>query len=138
VEVDQGPGLPHKLINVTLDYNSEAGKPYLGGFRHKGAGTTYHHSCSQTPSAPKTIVASTRLCRETQTVDMRNNTQQTDREAGTQMPKAGLVLDESRDRWAGLQGCGAGTSAWWRRGSWWMLAGTAHGCSARLEAHTAR
>jgi hypothetical protein len=31
VEVDQGPGLPHKLINVTIDYNAIADKAYLGG-----------------------------------------------------------------------------------------------------------
>jgi hypothetical protein len=31
VEVSQGPGLPHKLINVTIDYNAIADKSYLGG-----------------------------------------------------------------------------------------------------------
>jgi hypothetical protein len=30
--VDQGAGLPHKLINVTIDYTSLAEKAYLGGW----------------------------------------------------------------------------------------------------------
>ena len=70
----------------------------------------YHHGATQTPKQPRAIAADTRLCRQTQTVDTRNAVQQTAREAATQMPRAGLVLDERRDRLAA--GCCRALPGW--------------------------
>lgn len=51
MEVDCGQGLPCKLLHVTLDVSAlqPSTKPFLGGFRHKQTGTTFHHASIQTP-----------------------------------------------------------------------------------------
>lgn len=53
MEVDCGPGLPCKLLHVTLDVSalqhSSGSKPFLGGFRHKQTGAVFHHASIQTP-----------------------------------------------------------------------------------------
>lgn len=53
VEVNQGPGLPFKMISVLLDYSELQSKPYLGGYKNKKSGAVYHHAWTQTPKAPK-------------------------------------------------------------------------------------
>lgn len=47
VEIAQGPGLPHRMVRVLLDYSQQDNKPYMGGFRNKRSGVVYHHAVTQ-------------------------------------------------------------------------------------------
>lgn len=123
VEVDCGPGMPCKLLHVTLDVSALQGpsKPFLGGFKHTQHGTIYHHASIQTPqdqtqskAGRKQQLAAgqgqaqaqqqegceggVKLTRQTQTVKETSCSSQTVREAATQMAKVGLLLDCSGDR----------------------------------------
>jgi hypothetical protein len=53
VQVEQGPGLPNRMLRVLMDYTQSDSKAYLGGFRNKRSGAVYHHAVTQTPRAPK-------------------------------------------------------------------------------------
>jgi hypothetical protein len=105
VEVDCGPGLPCRLVHVVIDVSSISAKPYMGGYRHKGTGTTLHHAATQTAKAPPPATGkgslSQKLERTTQTTYWAASSAQTVREAGTQMARPGLLLDVSGDRWEG-------------------------------------
>jgi hypothetical protein len=72
-------------------------KPFLGGFRHRGTGATYHHAASQTARAGPPPPPP-RECRQTQTVAAAARANQTLREAGTQMARPGLEPDDSSGR----------------------------------------
>lgn len=72
-------------------------KPFLGGFRHKYYGTLYHHAGTQTARRKKQV-GSVKFNRETQTVTIVSRSQQTAREAGTQMERSDLLLDTSNDK----------------------------------------
>ncbi|EFJ50994.1 hypothetical protein VOLCADRAFT_103627 [Volvox carteri f. nagariensis] len=98
VEVEQGPGLPHRLVRVLMDLTQCEFKPYMGGFRNKRTGAVYHHAVTQTPRAPKYSEADRKLSRETQTVKIKQHSQQTVREQATQMMRPGMLLDETYDR----------------------------------------
>ncbi|KAG2451443.1 hypothetical protein HYH02_004041 [Chlamydomonas schloesseri] len=98
VEVAQGPGMPHRLVRVLLDYTQCDAKPYLGGFRNKRTGAVYHHGATQTPRAPKYSEADRKLSRETQTVKIKQHSQQTVREQATQMARPGVLLDVQYDK----------------------------------------
>lgn len=100
VEVAQGPGMPHRLITVLLDYTQMDRKAYLGGFRNKKSNAVYHHAATQTPRAPKYAGVERKLTRETQTVKAKKHSQQTVREYGTQMERPGVLLDTGADRCA--------------------------------------
>jgi len=43
----QGPGLPHRLLRVLMDYTQCDPKPYLGGTRNKRTTTVFHHAVTQ-------------------------------------------------------------------------------------------
>lgn len=98
VEIDQGPGVPHRLIRIIIDYAQLDNKPYIGGFRNKRTDVIYHHAFTQTPRKPKYTEKDRKLSRETQTVKNLTRSQQTQREQGTQMARPGVLLDESEDR----------------------------------------
>jgi len=125
VEVDGGPGAPCRLLHVTMDVTAlqQHRKPYLGGYRHRQSGATYHHASSQTPQPADSNIArrgaaaatasaltaaaglvdggskpNVQLSRETQTKDTSSTSSQTVREAATQMARPGLELDSSGDR----------------------------------------
>ncbi|KAG2484208.1 hypothetical protein HYH03_016943 [Edaphochlamys debaryana] len=98
VEVEQGPGMPHRMVRVLLDFTQQDRKPYLGGFRNKRTGAVYHHAASQTPRAPKYSEADRKLSRETQTVKAKQHSQQTVREQATQMARPGLDMDDTYDK----------------------------------------
>ena len=86
------------------DHNKMA---YLGGYKHKETGTTYHHAKMQT--APKKWSPSTMTlpdgstveveqnCRETQTVFVKNRVTQTFRDSSTQMTTSGTCYISSKD-----------------------------------------
>ncbi len=98
VQVDQGPGLPHRMIRVLIDLTQADAKPYLGGMRNKRTGAVYHHAFTQTPKAPRYAGVEPKLERQTQTVKISTRTQQTVREAATQMERPGVVVDTTHDR----------------------------------------
>lgn len=98
VELDQGPGMPHRLIRILLDYTQIDQKPYIGGYRNKRTEVVYHHAVTQTPRKPKYTEKDRKYSRETQTVKQLTRSQQTQREQGTQMARPGVLLDDSEDR----------------------------------------
>jgi hypothetical protein len=128
VEVDYGQG-PCRLVHVAVDVSGlqPSSKPFLGGFRHKQTGTTFHHASMQTVAqagaqhsraglkqgAAAAAAAGAgagsdeggccslaKLTRETQTVKAASSSCQTVREAATQVAVPGLLLGCSGDRWA--------------------------------------
>ena len=98
VEMDQGPGNPVKLVQVSIDNTSMMEKQFLGGYRHKLSGVEYHHAWSQTLKESKYTEADRKYCRETQTYDLNTRAMQTQREQSTQMARPDLLLDDSTDR----------------------------------------
>lgn len=78
----------------------ETRKLYLGGYRNKRTGAVYHHAGCQTTfeRANKWEGMPERFTRQTQTVDLVTRAAQTIREAGTQMKRRDLYIDESRDK----------------------------------------
>ncbi|GBG00116.1 hypothetical protein Rsub_12857 [Raphidocelis subcapitata] len=104
VEVDCGPGVPCRLLRVEIDVSEARAPPFIGGFRARGSGATFHHAATQAPAAPPPPPPRPpRACRETQTVRRAAAAAQTLREAGTQMARPGLLLDESGDRVVGAR-----------------------------------
>jgi hypothetical protein len=103
VEVAQGPGLPYRMVHVVIDYTQVDSKPVLGGYRNKRSGAVYHHSATQTPKTPKYDSAAPKMEREVQTKNNKATSQQTVREAATQMARPGVLLDENNDRCARMQ-----------------------------------
>lgn len=88
-----------EIVKPTLSENlpqPQFPKQYLGGFRNKLSGKTYHHAEIQTSGIPKEKPA--QLHRETQTVEIATRSQQTTREFGTQMSRSDLHVDESTDK----------------------------------------
>lgn len=73
-------------------------KPYLGGFRNKQSGVTYHHAVTQTVPTAKKELHTIRFHREAQTCEYRTRSTQCKRENGTQMSKNGLFIDDRGDR----------------------------------------
>jgi len=98
VEVDQGPGLPFRLLHVNIDENQLDPKPYIGGYRHKRSGVVFHHAMTQTPRQAKFINSSPKPSRECQTVERATCSAQTVRESATQMKRPGLLLCDEEDR----------------------------------------
>lgn len=72
-------------------------KPYFGGYRNKMTGATFHHAVTQTAPIHKKDVHIIRFHREAQTYEYRTRSTQCKREAGTQMEKVGLYVDQRDD-----------------------------------------
>lgn len=73
-------------------------KPYLGGFKHRGTGLTYHHAVTQTAPGQEKGPHTIRFHREAQTYEYRTRSTQSKRENGTQMEKVGVYIDTVNDR----------------------------------------
>jgi len=73
-------------------------KPYLGGFKHRQTGATYHHAVTQTAPMQKKEIHTIRFHREVQTYEYRTRSTQCKRENGTQMAKDGVYIDTAKDR----------------------------------------
>lgn len=125
VEVDCGPGLPCRLLHVSIDVSelqASGAKPFLGGFRHKREGTAFHNASMQTTQQQEAGQGAAaqhqqreqgcsslqKLSRDTQTVQAASSSCQTVREACTQIAVPGLLLDCSGDRCARRTGGAAG------------------------------
>jgi len=85
-----------KVVAVYVE-RPTAEKPYLGGYRNKQTGQTYHHAYAQTPR-PQKEASAIKYHRETQTYEYRTRSTKMGRECGTQMPKAGLHISEHGDK----------------------------------------
>merc|ERR1711904_462322 len=85
-----------KVVAVYVE-RPTAEKPYLGGYRNKQTGQTYHHAYAQTPR-PQKEASAIKYHRETQTYEYRTRSTKMGREGGTQMPKSGLYISENGDK----------------------------------------
>mmetsp|Transcript_91487 Transcript_91487/g.191239 ORF Transcript_91487/g.191239 Transcript_91487/m.191239 type:complete len:660 (-) Transcript_91487:228-2207(-) len=72
-------------------------KSYLGGFRNRQSGVSYHHATTQTAPPPKKETQAIRFHREAQTYQYRTRSTQCKKDNGTQMPKVGLYIDSVND-----------------------------------------
>jgi len=79
-----------KVVSVYVERPTQD-KPYLGGYRHKETRSEYHHAFTQTPR-PQQAGQTVKYHRECQTYEYRTRTTQTNRDAGTQMPKSGVYI----------------------------------------------
>nr|DBA31248.1 TPA: hypothetical protein GDO54_007125 [Pyxicephalus adspersus] len=73
-------------------------KPYLGGYRHKLTGAVYHHAGTQTVPKKRPDRGVEVFCRETQTVNEKNKTQQSRNTMSTQMTKIGYYVSNITDK----------------------------------------
>ena len=97
VEVQFGVDIPPKLIQVPIVRAMPEKKPFLGGYRSRKNGVEYHHGSTQTDPAPRNLAADAsdqKFHRETQTAVLQTRSQQSVREAGTQMPRGHLLQEE--------------------------------------------
>ena len=98
VDVEFDNGQPPRRIRVAIVRDMRK-KLYLGGYRHRKTGLTYHHAWTQTlPKRRDWSDVETKTHRETQTAVEVTRSQQTTREGGTQMSRPDLHIDESTDR----------------------------------------
>jgi hypothetical protein len=72
-------------------------KPFLGGVRHAYTQREYHHASAQTIRRARDDGV-LKFDREAQTVEVATRSQQTNREAATQMARTDLVISAERDR----------------------------------------
>jgi len=87
-------------FNVTIDKLPPGNsKPYLGGYRHKRTGVTYHHGSAQTNPSTKVYKDVSNLRnRDTQTYSTTTKSTQLVRESGTQMKRKDVHLSNAGDR----------------------------------------
>lgn len=103
IEVNLGPApgddaSPDQIVLVkVVRENLHRDKPFLGGFRHKLNGLSYHHAGSQTVRKRR-VKGVEKVHREAQTVEEVTRSQQTNRETGTQMDRKDLYNDHSQDK----------------------------------------
>lgn len=94
-----GPG--GDAVTMTVDVEKATGpKPYLGGYRHKQTGRTYHHASCQSVEfglLPQRRNVEFLRNRDTQTYETKTRSCQSYREYGTQMKRVDLVMDDGGD-----------------------------------------
>lgn len=76
-------------------------KPFLGGYRHKKTGVTYHHASSQSVEFGLIVPRKSFLghrSRDTQTHEMKTRSTQNKREYGTQMQREDVIMEADGDR----------------------------------------
>lgn len=71
----------------------------MGGYRNKRTGTRYHHAGCQTEKTPTNWSGIEKFHRETQTAKVVTRSQQTTREAGTQMSRNDIYVDDRDDKY---------------------------------------
>eukprot|EP01006_Ploeotia_vitrea_P030884 TRINITY_DN63196_c0_g2_i1.p1 TRINITY_DN63196_c0_g2~~TRINITY_DN63196_c0_g2_i1.p1 ORF type:complete len:486 (-),score=43.53 TRINITY_DN63196_c0_g2_i1:401-1858(-) len=98
VEISYGEGIPGKLVHVTVVKGYDK-KNFLGGYRNKRTGIEFHHCGAQTdPLKKQPKPKPPCYSRVTQTAGI-TRSQQTKREAFTQMARPGLEIDEQNDKY---------------------------------------
>ena len=100
VKGDEIEGEEDKEFNVTVVREGSANsKRFMGGYRNKESGVVYHNADAQTaPPEKNNPKGVEKFHRDAQTVDVTNRSQQTNKEAATQMERKDLLLDTSKDR----------------------------------------
>lgn len=73
-------------------------KAYMGGYRHKKTGVEFHHASAQTVQKQRPVSAVEKFCRDTQTVQLRHQVQQTFNNMATQMTKIGVYVSNMEDK----------------------------------------
>lgn len=98
IEVKVAVGDDHYFFPVTV-VKAVSSKLYLGGYKHKVTGKTYHHASSQTPTErqKQNKDYSNLRTRDTQTVETKTKSIQGSRESGTQMERVDLRTNNARD-----------------------------------------
>ncbi|XP_067091331.1 IQ motif and ubiquitin-like domain-containing protein [Osmerus mordax] len=71
---------------------------FLGGYRHKAAGTEYHHAAVQTMARRKPDTGVETFSRDTQTMSMRSQVQQCSNSTSTQMTRIGCYISNAEDK----------------------------------------
>ena len=96
-----GPDGRAVRLPVAVQKAKVGSKAYLGGYRHKKTGISYHHAGSQTVAGMDRrdgwVNPETKTHRDTQTYVTKQVSIMTGRECGTQMKRSDILLDESRD-----------------------------------------
>jgi len=98
VEVDFEDGSEPRIIQVFVENVQKGQMPWLGGFRNKRTNVNYLHATCQTDRKPKVYEKDRQFSRDTQTYEVKMRTQQSVRDAGTQMARPDLLLDDNMDR----------------------------------------
>uniref|UniRef100_A0A7S4GBM9 Ubiquitin-like domain-containing protein n=1 Tax=Eutreptiella gymnastica TaxID=73025 RepID=A0A7S4GBM9_9EUGL len=97
IQINYGEGIPPKLITVAVVKGFQH-KQYMGGYRNKKSEVQYHHAVAQTdPKKREPKPKPPCYSRDTQTAGI-SRSQQSKREAWTQMARPGLEIDTSADR----------------------------------------
>lgn len=97
IQINYGEGIPPKLITVSVVKGFQH-KQYMGGYRNKKSAGEYHHAVAQTdPKKKEPRPKPPCYSRDTQTAGI-TRSQQTKREAWTQMARPGLEIDVTGDR----------------------------------------
>eukprot|EP01010_Urceolus_cornutus_P001799 NODE_236_length_1954_cov_254.998950_g186_i0.p1 GENE.NODE_236_length_1954_cov_254.998950_g186_i0~~NODE_236_length_1954_cov_254.998950_g186_i0.p1 ORF type:complete len:555 (-),score=123.87 NODE_236_length_1954_cov_254.998950_g186_i0:218-1882(-) len=97
IQMFYGEGIPPQVITVVVVKGFHH-KQFMGGFRNKKTYTEYHHAVAQTDAKKKEPKPKPPCySRDTQTAGT-SRSQQTKREAWTQMARPGLDIDTSGDR----------------------------------------
>ncbi|XP_041965152.1 IQ and ubiquitin-like domain-containing protein [Alosa sapidissima] len=73
-------------------------KPFLGGYRHKITTTEFHHAAVQTMPKRRPDKGVETFSRDTQTVQMKSQTQQCANNTSTQMTKTGCYMSSMEDK----------------------------------------
>ncbi|XP_051546398.1 IQ and ubiquitin-like domain-containing protein isoform X1 [Myxocyprinus asiaticus] len=74
------------------------GKAFLGGHRHKVTKAEYYHAAVQTRPKKRPDRGIETFCRDTQTVQLKNQAQQCSKNASTQMTKIGCYVSNMEDK----------------------------------------
>ncbi|XP_055936588.1 IQ and ubiquitin-like domain-containing protein [Argiope bruennichi] len=73
-------------------------KPFLGGYRNKLTGQIFHHAFTQTRPSPWKYEFVLRFNRDAQTVEMKDKSQQTPKDASTQVQARNIYLSIENDK----------------------------------------
>ncbi|CAL1271195.1 unnamed protein product [Larinioides sclopetarius] len=73
-------------------------KPFLGGYRHKVTGQIFHHAIIQTCPSPWKYNFALQFNRDTQTVELKDKSQQTPKDASTQVQARNIYLSTANDK----------------------------------------
>ena len=96
-----GPDGRPRRMPVAVQKALVGSKPYRGGYRHKKTGLLYHHASSQSDAGMDRkdgwVDPEKKSHRDTQTYETKTRSIMTGREAGTQMARKDLLLDNARD-----------------------------------------
>ncbi|XP_033102972.1 IQ and ubiquitin-like domain-containing protein isoform X1 [Anneissia japonica] len=77
---------------------SMARKPFIGGYRHRLSGVEFHHAAAQTRPKARPDNGIEKFCRDTQTVNEKNQRQQTMVDTSTQMTAIGCYVANMTDK----------------------------------------